>query len=66
MICGDRFRQLGGRHLRTHGLTSETYREQFNIPASQPLSARELTAERRQIMLATKPWLKRGDVRGRK
>jgi predicted transcriptional regulator len=56
MICGGRFRQLGGRHLHTHGLTPDTYREQFNIPRAQPLSARELTAQRRQTMLNVKPW----------
>ena len=63
LACGDRFRQLGGRHLHTHGLTAKMYRERFGIPTTQPLSARELTAQRRQIMLGVKPWLKRRDRR---
>jgi predicted transcriptional regulator len=66
LICGDRYRQISIKHLATHALTLAEYRERFDIPRSQPLSARAVTARRREVMHRVKPWLKRGDVRRRK
>jgi predicted transcriptional regulator len=63
MVCNDRFRQLSIKHLNTHGMTVPAYRERFNIPRSQPLSARAVTARRREVMNNVKPWLKRRDRR---
>jgi predicted transcriptional regulator len=56
--CGAHFRQLSGRHLRLHGLDARSYRRKFGIPSTQPLTAREAAAKRRQIAAAVRPWEK--------
>jgi predicted transcriptional regulator len=58
LICGQSFKQLSARHLRQHDLDPRTYRQQFGIPRTQPLSAKETTAMRRQIMQDIRPWEK--------
>lgn len=54
--CGATFRQLSTRHLRQHDLDGRSYRAKYGIPRTQPLSAREVLARRREIVRATKPW----------
>jgi predicted transcriptional regulator len=56
--CGQPFKQLSVRHLREHGVDGQSYREKYGIPRSQPLSARSVTAIRKQIVQATRPWEK--------
>ncbi|MBU2489323.1 MAG: MucR family transcriptional regulator [Proteobacteria bacterium] len=51
MECGKEFKQLTNRHLKDHGLTSREYRKKYGFTARQPLSAKELTARRRQSAL---------------
>ena len=58
LICGQTFRQLSTRHLRQHDLDPRTYRQQFGIPRTQPLSAKETTAMRRRIVQDIRPWEK--------
>jgi predicted transcriptional regulator len=58
LICGAVFKQLSARHLSTHGLDPRTYRQQFGIPAAQPLSAKATTAMRRQVVQQIRPWEK--------
>ena len=58
LICGQTFKQLSARHLRQHDLDPRTYRQQFGIPRTQPLSAKETTAMRRQIVQNSRPWEK--------
>ena len=58
LICGQTFKQLSARHLRQHDLDPRTYRQQFNIPRTQPLSAKETTATRRRVVQAIRPWEK--------
>lgn len=54
--CGDTFRQLSLRHLRVHDLDPRSYRAKYNIPRTQPLSAREVTARRRELAQQIRPW----------
>jgi predicted transcriptional regulator len=54
--CGQPFRQLGTTHLQRHGLDPRSYRTRYGIPRDVPLSARELTQKRRQIMKELRPW----------
>ncbi len=54
--CGDTFRQLSARHLRTHDLDPRSYRLKYGIPRSQPLSSREATARRREVAKQVRPW----------
>jgi predicted transcriptional regulator len=58
MVCGQQFRQLGSRHLADHGLDRASYRRQFGIPSTQPLSATATTARRREVMMGIRPWEK--------
>jgi len=58
LVCGETFKQLSARHLSTHDLDPKSYRQQFGIPMSQPLSAKATTALRRQVVNETRPWEK--------
>jgi predicted transcriptional regulator len=56
--CGARFKQLSTRHLRAHGLDARSYRIKYGIPLRQPLSARSVTARRKQLVQRSRPWEK--------
>ena len=58
LACGARFRQLSTRHLREHGLDARSYRRKYGIPLRQPLSARDVTTLRKQIVQRSRPWEK--------
>lgn len=56
--CGATFKQLSVRHLKDHELDSRSYRSRYGIPRTQPLSAKETTAIRKQIVQRSRPWEK--------
>ncbi len=56
MECGATFKQLSARHLSTHELSPRTYRIKYGIPRTQALSARDITAHRRQLAHRIRPW----------
>jgi predicted transcriptional regulator len=56
--CGQTFKLLTIRHLRTHGLDPRLYRLKYAIPSTQPLAAKTLTARRRQVVQETRLWEK--------
>jgi predicted transcriptional regulator len=58
LICGQTFKQLSARHLAQHDLDPRTYRQQFGIPRTQSLAAKETTAMRRRVAQAIRPWEK--------
>ena len=58
LVCGAVFKQLSARHLSSHDLDPRTYRQQFGIPSTQPLSAKATTAMRRQVVQQIRPWEK--------
>ena len=58
LVCGQTFKQLSARHLRKHDLDPRTYRQQFGIPHTQPLAAKETTALRRRLVRENRPWEK--------
>lgn len=50
MICGRGGMKTLARHLaQTHGIKPGEYRKMFNIPATQPLTARRFSEGRRQM-----------------
>ncbi len=49
--CGKEFKQLTNRHLKEHGITTREYRKKHGFSARQALSAKTLTARRRQSAL---------------
>lgn len=58
LVCGASFKQLSVKHLKDHGLDARSYRLQFSIPRTQPLSAKETTAMRKEIVQQSRPWEK--------
>ena len=61
--CGQTFRQLSSRHLQAHGLDARSYRVKYRIPQTQPLSARDTIARRREVVQKTRPWEKAATYR---
>ncbi len=50
MIDGKPYRTLR-RHLSTHGLTPEEYRERYNLKADYPMVAESYSAQRREMAM---------------
>lgn len=46
--CGQEFKMLSPKHLRSHDLTSREYRKKYGFPARQPLCAKALSEKRSQ------------------
>jgi predicted transcriptional regulator len=46
--CGQEFRMLSPKHLRSHGLTGREYREKYGFSLRQPLCARSLSDRRKK------------------
>ncbi|MBG0777980.1 MAG: MucR family transcriptional regulator [Desulfovibrionaceae bacterium] len=57
--CGKSFKILTKKHLATHGLTPEDYREKWGYKKGQPLVCKSLQRERRKKMKDMKLWEKR-------
>ncbi len=47
--CGKKFKILTKRHLKEHGLTPKEYKAKYGFKATQPLSAKSLSAKRRKV-----------------
>jgi predicted transcriptional regulator len=58
LVCGKSAKQLTMRHLKAHGLDIRSYRQRFRIPLRQALSARTVTAHRKQLVQKFRPWEK--------
>ncbi|MBM9616348.1 MucR family transcriptional regulator [Desulfobulbus rhabdoformis] len=46
--CGQEFKMLSPKHLRSHGLTAKEYRKKYGFSARQPLCAKALSEKRSQ------------------
>lgn len=57
--CGKAFKIMTKKHLLTHGLTPEEYREKYGYKKGTPLVAKGLARERRKKMTEMKLWEKR-------
>jgi predicted transcriptional regulator len=44
--CGQEFKMLSPKHLKSHGLTSKEYRKKYGFTARQPLCAKALSERR--------------------
>lgn len=60
--CGKMFKILTRRHLITHGLDAESYREKWGLKKDTPLVCKSLQRERRKKMKDMKLWEKRRKV----
>src|SRR5215467_7455458 len=56
--CGQSYKQLSVRHLTEHGMDGRSYRVKYGIPRTQPLSAKETTLKRKEIVQRSRPWEK--------
>ncbi|GAB1409361.1 MucR family transcriptional regulator [Desulfovibrionales bacterium] len=57
--CGKSFKVLTKRHISTHGLTVEEYKEKWGYKKGTSLVAKSLARERRKTMQGMKLWEKR-------
>jgi predicted transcriptional regulator len=57
--CGKTFKILTRKHLATHGLDAEGYREKWNLKKGMPLVCKGLQRERRKKMKDMRLWEKR-------
>jgi len=46
--CGQTFKMLSAKHLKTHGLDASQYRKKYGFSARQPLCAKMLSEKRSQ------------------
>jgi predicted transcriptional regulator len=57
--CGKSFKILSKRHLATHGLTPQEYKEKWGFKKNQTLVAKALSRQRRKKMQEIQLWKKR-------
>jgi predicted transcriptional regulator len=60
IICGKSFKLLTKKHLASHGLSSDEYREQCGYKKGTPLVCKALQRERRKKMQEMRLWERRG------
>lgn len=60
--CGRSFKLLTKKHLATHGLTPEEYRERCGYKKNTPLVCKSLQRERRKKMKDLKLWERRRET----
>ena len=46
--CGEEFKMLSPKHLRSHGLTGREYRKKWGFTLRQPLCAKALSERRKK------------------
>ncbi len=59
-VCGKSFKILTKKHLASHDLTTDEYREKFGYKKKLPLVCKSLQRERRKKMKEMQLWTKRG------
>ena len=66
VICGKSFKLLTKKHLASHGLTADEYRERCSYKKGTPLVCKALQRARRQKMQDMRLWERRGVNKGKK
>ena len=56
--CGAKYKILSKKHLASHGLTPDEYREKWGYKKGASLVCRSVTQKRREKIAATKIWTK--------
>lgn len=57
--CGKSFKILTKKHLASHDITAEEYRQKYDYPKRMPLVCKSLQRERRKKMKDMRLWEKR-------
>jgi predicted transcriptional regulator len=60
--CGKICKQLTKKHLLSHGLTPDEYREKYGLEKGEPLMCKELRRTRRKKMKSMKLWERRKKI----
>lgn len=60
VVCGKSFKLLTKKHLASHGLTPDEYRERCGYKKGTPLVCKSLQRERRKKMQSMRLWERRG------
>lgn len=58
--CGKKYKVIGNRHLKSHGLTTESYKEKWGLKKDVSLAAKSLVRTRRKKMLDMRLWERKG------
>lgn len=56
--CGAKFKILSKKHLESHGLTPDEYREKWGYKKGTSLVCKSVTQKRREKIASTKIWTK--------
>ena len=56
LVCGRTMKVITKKHLASHGLDAESYREKFGLKKGTPLSCKALVKMRREKMQSMKLW----------
>ena len=59
-VCGKSFKIITKKHLASHDLTPNEYRDKFGYKKALPLVCKSLQRERRKKMKEMQLWTKRG------
>lgn len=57
--CGNPFKVLTQKHIASHNLTPEAYKEKYDYKKTQPLCSKRLQRERRKKMKEMRLWERR-------
>ena len=58
--CGKKFKVMGNRHLKTHGLTAKEYKAKWGLKKDVSLAAKCLVRMRRKKMQDMRLWERKG------
>lgn len=64
--CGKKFKMLSKKHIESHGMTVEEYKEKYGIKKNVPLVAKGLVRERRKKMQEMKLWERKAQYKKNK
>ena len=61
--CGKKFKVMGNRHLKTHGLTTKEYKAKWGLKKDVSLAAKCLVRMRRKKMQDMRLWERKASAR---
>ena len=62
--CGKKFKVIGNRHLKAHGLTVKEYKEKWGLKKGTSLAAKSLVRQRRKKMQEMRLWERKSTFNG--
>ncbi len=62
--CGKKFKVIGNRHLKSHGLSVKEYKEKWGLKKGTSLAAKSLVRQRRKKMQEMRLWERKSNFNG--